>query len=272
MSEAVLAEIAYLNSEWKNRDELARIYSRETRKANTSKREILVHNARPRAEANDLDLDTNGFILIKHETAFTDFENKPAIERDYFREMRLLALELTDAHDAVIFPFYQVRSRRPANFFDAYALYMHCDFTPNHWLDQAQRILADNGRADLYPSSEWDYALYNLWRPISHTAEKDPLTLVDASTMNADDILEYWLAPEGDTSLAALPVHNEGQRHYYFPNMQTDEVLVFKQQDSREGVARVCPHTSFVDPTSRQDAPDRHSIEVRVVCAFPKTA
>lgn len=270
MHEAVTAEIAYLNDEWKGAPELARIYSKDTRKANTSKREVVVTSARPRQEAGTLDLDGNGFILVNHEARFTDFEDKAAIERDYFEEMRLLALELTGAHDAVVFPFYQVRSRRPANFFDAYALYMHCDFTPHRWLDQAQGILTEHGAGQSYPASDWDYALYNLWRPIYHTAEKDPLTLVDASTMNADDILEYRLAPKGDKALAALPVHNEGQRLYYFPNMRTNEVLVFKQQDSREGVARVCPHTSFVDPTSREEAPDRRSIEVRVVCVYPK--
>ena len=270
MNQAVTAEIAYLNNEWKGADELARIYSRDTRKANTSKREVVVTNARARSEAGELDLDSNGFILIEHESAFSDFEDKPAIERDYFEEMRLLTLELTGAHDAIIFPFYQVRSRRPANFFDAYSLYMHCDFSPNRWQNQAQQIVRDNGNGRNYPADEWNFALYNLWRPIFHTAEKDPLTLVDASTMQADDILEYRLAPTGDTSVAALPVFNPEQRLYYFPNMETNEVLVFKQQDSRADVATVCPHTSFIDPTSRQDAPDRRSIEVRVVCVYPK--
>ena len=52
--------------------------------------------------------------------------------------------------------------------------------------------------------------------------------------------------------------------------MQTDEVLVFKQQDSRDGHAKVCPHTSFVDPFAKDDAPERYSIDIRILCVYKK--
>jgi len=268
---AVTASIAFLNSEWKDADDMARIYSRETRHANTTKHDIDIHNARPLAEAGKLDLDRNGFTLMKHTATFENFEDKKAIEREYFEEMRRFMLGVcADAVDAVPFPFYQLRSRRPANFFDAFSLYMHCDFSLNSWEEMVQNLLKQQGRGERYSPDEYDFALYNLWRPIYHAAEQSPLTVVDASTMNLEDIIEYRLAPTGTESLAALPVFNPEQRFYYFPDMQTDEVLVFKQQDSRDDVAKVCPHTSFIDPTSRADAPERRSIDVRVVCVYPK--
>jgi hypothetical protein len=272
LPEPITAEIAFLNNEWKGRAELARIYSRETRHANTTKHRLPIHNARPLQAAGQLDLDRNGFVLVEHETAFANFDDKKAIETDYFEEMRVLALALTRADDAFTFPFYQLRSRRPANFFDAYSLYMHCDFTWQSWQTMAQQIITDQGKGGQYPPDQWDFALYNLWRPLYAPVLQSPLTLVDASTMDQDDIVEYRLMPSGETSKAALPVHNPAQRLYYFPDMRPDEVLVFKQQDSREGVARVCPHTAFIDPTAPVDAPDRRSIDIRILCIFRKAA
>ncbi len=268
----VNARIAFLNDEWKHRDDLARIYSRETRHANTTKHDIEIKNARPLAQAGELDLDHNGFTLVRHEAKFTDFEDRAAIERDYFSEMRDFILSLTGAEDAVAFPFYQLRSRRPANFFDAYSLYMHCDFALTTWQAMAQQIVRDHGNGRQYPAEEWDFALYNLWRPIYETTLQSPLTIVDAATVDLDDIIEYRLAPTGETSKAALPVFNPRQQLYYFPQMRTDEVLVFKQQDSRDGVARVCPHTAFIDPTAPGDAPDRRSIDIRMLCVYPRGA
>jgi hypothetical protein len=46
--------------------------------------------------------------------------------------------------------------------------------------------------------------------------------------------------------------------------MTRDEALVFKVYDSeRDGRARWSAHTSFEDPTSPPDAPERESIELR---------
>lgn len=83
-----------------------------------------------------------------------------------------------------------------------------------------------------------------------------------------DDIIEYRLAPTGEASLAALPVYNPSQKFYYYPMMRTDEVLIFKQQDSRDDVAKVCPHTSFIDPSAEVDVPERHSIDIRMLCVY----
>jgi hypothetical protein len=270
-AKSVTAQIAFLNDEWKGNAELARIYSRETRHANTSKQTIDISDARPLQAAGEFELDRNGFTLIQHATQFDKFDDKQAIEKDYFEEMRQVILELTGADDAMPFPFYQLRSRKPVHFFDAYSLYMHCDFSLNTWQGMAQNIIKKHGDGRQYAPEEYDFALYNLWRPIHHAAQRDPLTLVDASTIDEDDIIEYRLTPDGEASLAALPVYNPSQKFYYFPMMQTDEVLIFKQQDSRDGFAKVCPHTSFVDPSADHDAPERHSIDIRMICVYKKT-
>ncbi len=269
MLNSVQAQVAFLNDEWRDRQELARIYTRETRHANTSKREVEIFDARPLHTAGELSLDTNGFILVEQASAFQQFDDKAAVESEYFEEMRQLAMTLTGAVDALVFPFYQVRSKSAGNFFGAYSLYVHCDFSPGRWHDMAQQVVRDYGAGKQYPAGQFDFALYNLWRPIRNEVQRDPLALIDASTMGPTDILEYRLSPKDD-AVAALPLFNAAQRFYYMSRMQTNEILVFKQQDSRSELAQVCPHTSFVDPTAAPDAVERQSVEVRVICVFPK--
>jgi len=265
----VKSQIAFINDEWRDRDESPRIYSRESRRANTSRREVTIHNARLRDEFGDLDLDECGFVLVKHVTGVTDFRDKEVVLGDYFAEMRALILDLTGAHDAFSFPFYQVRSKEPEHFFDAYSLYMHCDFSPDTWLKFAQSIVKDSGRGKEYPPEEWDFAFYNLWRPVGGTVQQNPLVLIDASTVERDDIINYQAVKNG-RGQAALPLFNDRQRYYYVPRMQTDEVLIFKQLDSRTDKSLVCPHTSFVDPTAPADAVARESIDVRFMCVYPR--
>lgn len=270
MAPSVRAEVAFLNAEWRDRDEMPRIYSRKSRLANTSKREVEIHDARPLHEAGQLHLDRNGFILTHQVSAVRDFEDKQEIERVYFSEMQQLAQKLTGADRVVAFPFYQVRSREPKNFFAAYSLYVHCDFNDRYWVKLAQSTIRNSGSSENYPADQWDYALYNLWRPIEHEVERDPLTLIDKSSVDAADLVDYRLSKSADSTVAALPLYNETQRFYYVPRMQPDEVLVFKQHDTRYPGPQVCPHTSFVDPTSPADAPERRSIEVRMICLFKK--
>ena len=67
---------------------------------------------------------------------------------------------------------------------------------------------------------------------------------------------------------AAIPTFNDKHRLYYFSNMRPGEAIVFKQYDSREGKAFVCPHTAFYDPAAGEDAQGRRSVEFRALCVF----
>jgi len=269
--DSVEAQIAFVNDEWRERAEVPSIYSGASRLANTTQHTVTIHNGRLRDAAGALDLDTNGFVLARHRTTLMDFRSKEAVKSVYFDEMRTLILKLTGAADAFTFPFYQVRSSTPAHFFDAFSLYMHCDFSPDAWGQFAQRIIRDSGCSESFLPDAWDFALYNLWRPVGGEVQKDPLVLIDASTVARADIIDYAPMKDDDgKARAALPLFNPDQRFYYIPYMQPDEVLVFKQLDSRPDKALVCPHTSFVDPSARQDARERESIDIRLMCVYPK--
>ncbi|MEM7080268.1 MAG: CmcJ/NvfI family oxidoreductase [Pseudomonadota bacterium] len=269
--EFVEAQLAFVNEEWRHAGEPPRIYSRESRHRNTTRHDVLVHNARLVAEEGKLDLDTNGFILLTKPTAFTRYDEKEAVQGEYFPEVHELVKGLTGADATFAFPFYQVRSREPEHFFDAYSLYMHCDFSPDSWGTFSQDIVKMNGRSGEFPAEEYDFAFYNTWRPVRHRVEQDPLVIIDAATVRREDIIDYLVEKEGDKALAAVPLYHPQQKFYYVPLMEPDEILVLKQLDSRPGRALVCPHTSFVDTTAPADARPRESIDVRVMCAFRKT-
>ena len=71
--EHLSARVRYLNPEWRERDGRPRICSRESRRANTRFYDIEIEDARGLAERGELDLDTNGFVLLRHDSAVTDF-------------------------------------------------------------------------------------------------------------------------------------------------------------------------------------------------------
>ena len=101
MAQAVRADVRYLNDEWKTRDEMPRIYSKETRYANTSPRELEILDARPLSESGELDLDRNGFVLVRHESSVRDFSDPDRVAETYISEMESLIRELTGADQAV---------------------------------------------------------------------------------------------------------------------------------------------------------------------------
>ena len=64
--------------------------------------------------------------------------------------------------------------------------------------------------------------------------------------------------------------YNPDQRWYYFPDMETDEIILLKCFDSeRDGRARWTAHAAFDDPDGRDpELPARESIEIRTLLFY----
>ena len=69
MTSPVNAQVRYLNPEWKGRTDRPSIGDRESRRANTTKREVQIHDARWREGG----LDDAGFLLVDHESAVAEW-------------------------------------------------------------------------------------------------------------------------------------------------------------------------------------------------------
>ena len=277
---AVKARIRYVSDTWKTTPGYPRIDSGNDRRANTEFQDVEISDARPLQEQGLLDLDTNGFVLTKHQTQVRDFDDPREIETTYVAEVVELLKGLTGA-EAVI-PFnYLMRNEEPVsrqNWANAYARYMHTDYNLGDGLEVMRRTLANHGYGDaayhdgftyrnLRDPGPYDMVMYGVWQPIRQEVQRNPLTLMDARDVPKDGMVDYVIGG----AFGGLPFHDAKQRLYYFPRMQLGEVIVFKHLDARSGFPRGCPHTSFDDPNSPSDPLGRRSIEFRAVGVFGRS-
>ncbi len=261
--QSVTAQVRYLNPDWRGRSEMPRIGDRESRHANTSKRAVDIFDAR----GMDLGLDSAGFMLTKHRSKVGDFHQDGEVRATYYVEIARLLQELTGAEHALILQ-HVVRTEDTSDFNKAYARFVHCDYSVRDARGNAERTLLAHG-LELTPSQQWEFAWFNTWQPIEREVLKNPLAMIDARTLSFDDVVDYEYSGYGEPVRSSMPAFNPDHKLYFFPRMQTDEVLVMKQLDTRLDRARLCPHTSF-DIDAPADAPGRRSIEVRIMCAFRK--
>ena len=113
----------------------------------------------------------------------------------------------------------------------------------------------------------------NVWRPIAEPVEEMPLALLDASSLEAKDLVETKLINErqgGRIGQIYSVRHAEGQRWFSFPKMKRSQAILIKGYDSAEdGRARFTPHSAFVDPNTPASPAPRRSIEVRTFARVP---
>ncbi len=270
MLESVSARVRYLNPDWRGRTELARITSRDTRRANTRFYNVRIEDARPLQAKGELDLDTNGFILVQQSSGVEDFKDAAKVRRTYYPRVEALVQRLTGTSQVVVY-HHLIRTEDSSSFNQAYARYVHCDFSGARAREISHDLMVKRRLCTAAEAEQYDYAWYNTWQPIDREVQQNPLTLIDARSLARDDLAEYVFGDSGSDAVASMPFYNSGHRHYYFPRMQTDELVVLKQLDTRTQTASQCPHTSFHDPTARADASPRRSIEARLMCVFPRS-
>jgi hypothetical protein len=113
------------------------------------------------------------------------------------------------------------------------------------------------------------YCIVNLWRSTGTPILDTPLAVCDARSVAAGDLVAGEIRYPDRVGEIYLFEHSARHRWHYFPEMNRDEVLVFKQYDSQvSGVARFTPHAAFDLPHIPADAPLRESIEVRCLVLF----
>lgn len=262
----VQAKVRYLNSKWKHSEELARIGDRDSRRANTTPTDVDIFDVRSESEHGGLDLDTNGFVLRELSSGVTDFRDEDDVKATYYPEVLAFVKELAGA-DHVFMMQHLVRTESKDSFNTAYARFIHCDYSNNSASNMARSILERNA-LDPALADQWEFAWFNVWQPFDREVQQNPLTVIDATSLGDGDIIDYFYTGYGKDGRSSTPVFNANHRFCYFPHMQTDEVMIFKQMDTRSGVAQMCPHTSFDDNSAPADALGRRSIETRIVCAF----
>ncbi len=234
----------------------------------TAEHDVVIDDARAMAE--QLDLDRQGFALMRHPTAVRDFYDDDEVRRVYYPEMEALVRSVTGAGKVIVFDHTirvddedmqaRLKVRAPIKG-------VHNDFTTRSAPQRVRDLLpADEAEARLKKR----YGSINVWRPIRGPVETKPLVICEYGSIDDQDLVAAERRyPDGRIGGIYYLVHNPKQRWYYFPRMERDEVVLLKCFDSlTDGTARWTAHGSFDDPNSPANATPRESIEIRTLLFF----
>lgn len=227
--------------------------------------EVGIEDARARVEPPTLDRE--GFVLVPHFTAVTDFWDEAQRTEIYDSEVVALIREQSGAARVVVFD-HTLRSTDPGRHQSDFARepvkLVHNDYTEWSGPQRVRDLLPDEAEALLRRR----FAIIQVWRAIGAPIEAEPLTLCDARTLAPEDLIAAERRHPNRVGEIYQVAHSPAHRWHYFPRMHRDEALVFKVYDSRRDVARFVAHTSFDDPHTPADAPPRESLEVRALAFF----
>ncbi|MDB6105120.1 MAG: hypothetical protein JWO52_5119 [Gammaproteobacteria bacterium] len=221
-------------------------------------------------------LAREGFALISNRSAVSDFRNPEEIARIHQPETERLLLELTNADKVVIFgPAVRRsahRSSGPVRLTSSGPLcetrsvcFVHIDVSDSTAALFSQRCLPKGHSGPVRR-----FAHYNIWRALSPPPQDFPLALCDSRSVSASDLVEadamMDIPGKPESSYVGLVVrYNSRHRWSHFPDMNRDEVIVFKTHDSDPAHPSHVPHTAFNDPTCPSGVAPRSSIETRAI-------
>jgi hypothetical protein len=241
--------------------------------ANDSSRDTVVLAPEPMAidDARRLgtSLDREGFALVPHRSAVTDFADAAEVARMHADEIAALVKQVTGADSVVVTGAGVLRFAERSTLSGALdnsrpARFAHVDVSDATAAQFSQRSLPEGEGAPRRT------AHYNIWRAISPAPQDVPLALCDARSVAADDLLFADAIFDRDGvdvwSFEGLVVaHSPAHRWHWFSDLGRDEVIMFKTNDSDPDRAHSVPHVAFDDPDCPADAPPRASIEMRAI-------
>jgi hypothetical protein len=227
---------------------------------------VVMHNGRPHAK--DFVLDRNGFRFVQHDTKVADFYDESEIKRVYYPEMEALIKAESGAKRVVVFD-HTLRTAdhdlRETKKIREVVRRVHNDYT--EW--SGPKRVRDLLPAEADELLKRRFAIIQVWRPIKHPVETDPLGICDARTLSPDNlVISERRYPDRIGQTYAI-TYNPAQKWFWFPRMRREEALVFKVYDSLiDGRARWTAHTAFDDPSAAPNARPRESIEIRTLAFF----
>ncbi|KAH7138753.1 hypothetical protein B0J11DRAFT_588232 [Dendryphion nanum] len=207
----------------------------------------------------DYTLDNAGFQFVHHESKEKDFKDEDKIKREYYPEVMELLKQVTGGSRVFVFD-HTVRNKKESLTVGGPVQKVHVDHSyadvPRlvkfHLPDEAEELLKRRVQ------------VVNVWRPIK-PIYKDPLAVADKRTVPEEDLLtQKTVFPRYQLEAFALKP-NPAHKFYYRYGQTPDIVTLIKTYESKtDGVARNCPHSSFVNPET-VNYPVRESIETRCI-------
>ena len=227
---------------------------------------VVMHNGRP--DAKDFVLDRNGFRFVQHDTKVADFYDESEVKRVYYPEMEALIKAESGAKRVVVFD-HTLRTAddglRETKKIREVVRRVHNDYTEWSGPKRVRDLLPDEADELL----KGRFAIIQVWRPIRHPVETDPLGICDARTLSPDNLVISERRYPNRIGQTYAITYNPAQKWFWFPRMRREEALVFKVYDLlTDGRARWTAHTAFDDPGAPPNARPRESIEIRTLAFF----
>jgi len=242
-----------------------------------------------------------GFVLLKHTTSMQphEWEDDAKVQTVYDAEVEALVKGPLGLPNAIYGSTGRImvrgpplpgapNTRKPLNF---YGIGIHgdyglgvgqyterCRMTGEEQLDWKA---ADAFDATIGQAHVAGYNRINLWRPIKPMREPlkhKPMAFCDPNTVAAEDVVLYRSLNTPYGGVAGRLKFNPKHEWYYFPDMTTDEVVVFKVYEHWKADPganlRQFPavfHTAFDDPTMNKASETRNSTEYRPFIFHPQS-
>lgn len=215
-------------------------------------------------------LDQTGFDFFKSPTsmAYEDWNNENSIREKYYAEVEELLKKKLGAHTVQIFDHTVRRLPPPGENVPDTPEHrqpvsrVHVDQTPNSANDRVRRHMPEDQVSSLLSGR---YRLINVWRPF-HKVYDAPLAVADFSTLDpSKDLVRTELVYPDRKGETFTVLYNQNHEWWSPSQQEEDEVFLLKCFDNKEGVARMVPHTGFVDSRyyAKEGVPPRESIEMR---------
>lgn len=219
-----------------------------------------------RSISDSISLASQGFELHYAPTGMSAFYDPIAVADTYFPQVEELACAITGGTRAAVFD-HKLRMReqgRPPLTFGRHGNgespgavgHVHVDYTEASGKHRLRTTLPT-------VAADCPFMILGFWRPIIYPVFDSPLAVCDARTVAPELLVPTDIVYPHRSGEIFLATFSEAHRWYYYPEMDPNEVLIFKHYDSRtDQSARRVPHCAFDIPVSPH-VPLRRSIEVR---------
>ena len=221
-------------------------------------------------------LDSHGFQLLMAPTKL-DLMDTDIVRSQYYEQCREMLLKATGCQE-VRGGGHEYRNGfggesgprgakpTPNGSGGAYALGIHADMCAVVE-DAFLRIIPDERHfqsINIWRSTKLDELIETMPLAVCDMRSIDPNDIVFGDGMNTGNIKQYMKVVDQRV------IYSPHQRWYYFPDMTPDEVLIFRQYDTRQETLnlRTVFHQAVKDPNTRSKAPMRSTIEVRMQAIY----
>lgn len=228
-----------------------------------------VINARTCKAVTPCSLDREAFALVSFKPEEVDFMDAELVKNGYYSHVEALVKKETGASDVFVFDHTVRRGIKHSNRHPAY--HIHNDYTFETGKSRAASVLGDDV-VERFAGKRM--IQINVWRSIDGTVEKDPLALMDATTLDNKDLVKTHIQfndmNTGDThkgEIFALK-KNANQKWYYYPEMNAHEAILIKGFDTDDSHSCFAMHTAFPLSHQGEHTKPRQSIETRTYAFF----